>query len=71
MVDKKAIIKRYCEDDEQKLFSLIEREGEGWKDYSCETGRKKYKKALSSSITYLLFDNEILCGYARCRDDDG
>ncbi|MDL2300270.1 GNAT family N-acetyltransferase [Clostridiaceae bacterium OttesenSCG-928-D20] len=64
-------IRRYSADYEHRLFSLIEHEGEEWKDYWYGSGRGKYIKALNSSITYLLFENEVLCGYARCRDDDG
>lgn len=64
-------IRRYCTRDEQQLFSLLEREGEEWKGYWQSSGREKYKKALNSSITYLLFDDKMLCGYARCRDDGG
>lgn len=66
-----TIITRYNETYEQALFSLIEREGEEWKDYWCGTAREKYKKAIANSLTYLLFEGETLCGYVRCRDDDG
>ncbi|MFV0400017.1 MAG: GNAT family N-acetyltransferase [Oscillospiraceae bacterium] len=71
MADKQIAVRRYGADDEHSLFALIEREGEEWKDYWYGAGREKYKKALSSSIAYLLFEDETLCGYSRCRDDDG
>jgi len=65
-----AIRRHTCKDADQ-LFALIEREGENWKDYWRGEGKAKYLKALANSIVYLLFENENLCGYARCRDDDG
>lgn len=71
MRNEGVCIRQYAPDDECILFSLIEREGEDWKDYWYQTGRDKYKRALSSSITYLLLSDETLCGYARCRNDDG
>lgn len=71
MINKAITLRRYTPDDERRLFSLIEQEGDEWKDYWGESGREKYKRALSTSITYLILENEKLCGYARCRDDDG
>lgn len=71
MIDERVTIRRYKKEDEHHLFSLLEREGEEWKDYWYNSGREKYIRALSSSVTYLLFHDEELCGYARCRDDDG
>jgi ribosomal protein S18 acetylase RimI-like enzyme len=71
MIHERISIRRYCSDDEHQLFSLLEREGEEWQGYWQNSGREKYKKALSSSIAYLLFDDNMVCGYTRCRDDDG
>lgn len=71
MIDRQILIRCYESNDEHQLFSLLEREGEEWKDYWFDLGKAKYLKALRSSITYLLFENNNLCGYARCRDDDG
>lgn len=71
MQKEQVEIRLYSQDDESQLFSMIEREGEEWEDYWSDGGREKYKMALSNSITYLLFADERLCGYARCRDDDG
>lgn len=65
------IIRQYEPKDESALFYLMEREGDEWKNYWQGSGRLKYKKALTSSISYLLFKGDELCGYARCRDDDG
>jgi ribosomal protein S18 acetylase RimI-like enzyme len=64
-------IKRYSKEDEQQLFDMIEEEGEEWIDYYSSEGYKKYIIALASSITYVAYVEDVLCGYARCRDDDG
>jgi len=64
-------IRRYTTADEGILFPLIEAEGEEWRDYWQGEGRGKYAKALTNSICYLIFEDETLCGFVRCRDDDG
>ena len=66
-----AIIRRYTPEDENLLFAMLEREGDEWKDYWQGSNREKYKKALANCINYLLFEGGTLCGYIRCRDDDG
>ncbi|MDD8014460.1 MAG: GNAT family N-acetyltransferase [Acidobacteriota bacterium] len=33
--------------------------------------RAKYGRALANSITYVACDGDVLCGYLRCREDDG
>lgn len=71
MEKQQITIRRYEANDESALFALLQREGEEWKGYWQGTGREKYKKALDNSIPYLLFEDKELCGYARCRDDDG
>ena len=63
-------IRRYTLEDELALFALIEREGEEW-TYWQGDDRAKYAKALDNCIVYLVFEGDTLCGYARCRDDDG
>ena len=63
-------IRKYTLEDIDQLFALIEREGEQWTYWQGED-RTKYQKALDNCITYLIFEAEILCGYARCRGDDG
>ncbi len=65
------VIKRYSDADESRLFDMLMEEGEDWKDYHGEKGRGKYIKALKSSITYVVYDDDALCGYVRCREDDG
>ena len=70
-MQNRVVIRKYAHEDEKQLLALIEREGEEWKDYWQGKGKAKYQKALASSIVYLLFEDGFLCGYARCRDDDG
>ena len=64
------LIRKYTPADIDRLFALIEREGEEWTYWQGEN-RTKYQKALDNCITYLVFEGDILCGYARCRGDDG
>lgn len=71
MSTKQIAIRRYGANDEARLFALMEREGNEWKNYWFGAGREKYKKALNSSIIYLILEEGELCGFARCRDDDG
>lgn len=63
-------IKRYEKQDEAALFALIENEGEAWADYHSRH-KAQYKRALQSSVTYVAYEGDALCGYCRCRDDDG
>ena len=64
-------IRPYAPEDEDALFAMMEREGEEWGDYWSGTGRIKYRKALASSIVYAVCEDGVLCGFVRCRDDDG
>jgi len=64
-------IRQYSKANESSLFDLLVDEGEEWRDYHGVAGRDKYIKALESSITYLAWDDDLVCGYARCREDDG
>lgn len=50
---------------------MLQKEGDEWKAYWYGNGRNKYKKALATSISYVLLLDNILCGYLRCRNDDG
>lgn len=65
------VIKRYTKADEKPLFDLLIDEGEDWSDYHDKEGRTKYLKALEKSVTYMAYDEEVLCGYVRCKEDDG
>jgi ribosomal protein S18 acetylase RimI-like enzyme len=64
-------IKKYSKADESLLFDLLVDEGDEWSDYHGVDGRDKYIKALESSITYIAWDETLVCGYLRCREDDG
>ena len=64
-------IKKYSKADESLLFDLLVDEGDEWSDYHGPDSREKYIKALESSITYIACDGPLVCGYARCREDDG
>lgn len=55
--------------DESKLMKMIEDE-EGW-DYASKTLAEKYKAALQTSITYVAFQDDEICGYSRSLDDFG
>jgi ribosomal protein S18 acetylase RimI-like enzyme len=64
-------IRKYSKADESLLFDLLIAEGDEWSDYYGVAGRAKYIKALESSITYVAWDGTLVCGYVRCREDDG
>lgn len=65
------IIKQYSREDEAALFELIQNEGGEWKGYTNEVGKAKYKIALENSIVYIAYEDNVLCAYCRCRNDDG
>lgn len=64
-------IVRYRNQDEAKLFALFIEEGSDWEAYYGDENRAHYIQALQSSITFVLFDEDTLVGYVRCREDDG
>lgn len=64
-------IRRYRKADEPLLFDLLIDEGDDWRDYHGPGGRSKYIKALKSSVTYIAYDENLVCGFVRCREDDG
>lgn len=55
--------------DEVKLMKMIQDE-DGW-DYAHVSMANKYKKALESSVTYVAYQEDMLCGYSRSLDDCG
>ena len=65
------LIKRYTKNDEASLFELLKNAGEEWVGYYGEGQQDKYKTVLGSSITYVAYEADVLCGYCRCRNDDG
>ncbi|MCL2579792.1 MAG: GNAT family N-acetyltransferase [Oscillospiraceae bacterium] len=64
-------IRLYSEADEHNLREMILEEGDGWEGYWSQTGAPKYRRALSNSIVLVAYQEEELCGYIRCREDDG
>lgn len=64
------LIRKYSRiEDEGKLMRMIDAE-EGW-DYANETLADNYKKALETSITYVAYQEDDLCGYSRSLNDFG
>ncbi len=64
-------IRIYTKNDEANLFDMMREDGSDWECYWGESGIEKYKAALANSLTYVAYEGNELCGYARCRDDDG
>ncbi len=64
-------IKVYSEADEMKLFDMMREEGPAWEPYFRKTAIQKYKKALEVSLTYVAYEDGVLCGYVRAKDDEG
>ncbi len=64
-------IRLYSQQDENRLHELLLSEGDDWSCYSAEAAFKKYKRALQSSLVYVAYEGDTLCGYVRCRNDDG
>ncbi|EOH79497.1 GNAT family N-acetyltransferase [Enterococcus malodoratus] len=69
-MEEKWSIRSYQKADADELFTMMEKEAD-WEGYCYGDGKQKYLQALETSVTYLLFEGELLCGYARCREDDG
>lgn len=69
-MDKNWYIRPYQKGDTDELFAMMEKEPD-WNEYCSEKNRDNYLRAIQTSITYLLFEEEKICGYARCREDDG
>lgn len=63
-------IERYKKEDTAELFAMMEKEAD-WGEYCNAKNREHYLRALQTSITYVLFEEGKICGYARCREDDG
>lgn len=69
-MDKTWYIRPYQKGDTDELFAMMEKEDD-WDEYCNEQNKENYLRAVQTSITYLLFEEEKICGYARCREDDG
>ena len=66
-----VVIRGYLAADEEAFFAMLEAEGEDWREYSGTAGRASYARAMATSLAYVLLVDGALCGYVRCRDDDG
>ena len=64
-------IKPYSHADEARLFAMVRGEGGGWECLLDEKHIEKYRCALAKSLTYVAYEGEAMCGYVRCRNDDG
>jgi len=63
-------IKTYSLSDEKDLFDMLSEDAD-FKVYCEDSNIEKYKAALASSITFLVYENDELCECIRCRGDDG
>lgn len=64
-------IRKYTVEDEKLLFDLLMDEGDEWSDYHGQASRSRYIRALEDSVVYIAVDNEKVCGYIRCKEDNG
>ena len=64
-------IKRYTREDEAALFALMKNEGADWEVYWGAESCARYQAALESCLVYVAYEDDFLCGYCRCRDDNG
>jgi ribosomal protein S18 acetylase RimI-like enzyme len=62
-------IRKYNKKDEKSLITLLKREG--WDCYTSKQTLEKYKAALLNSISYVAYEDNVLCGYSRSLDDYG
>lgn len=69
-MEKKWAIRTFQREDVETLFKLMKKEPD-WSEYLSDENKENYFRALQTSLTYLLFEEEQLCGYVRCREDDG
>lgn len=64
-------IEKYSKEDELLLFDLLVDEGDEWSEYHEAQRRKHTIKALETSLVYVAKDETGVCGYIRCREDNG
>lgn len=64
-------VRKYETGDHEALFEIMRQELDDWSDYFGPKGQAKYIRALEESLTYVVCENGLVCGYARCRDDGG
>jgi ribosomal protein S18 acetylase RimI-like enzyme len=63
-------ILRYKPEDAAVIFSAIGKDPD-WDIFTKDSAIDNYRKRLSSSITYVCYDNDSFCGYVRALLDDG
>ena len=64
-------IRKWTAADNQQIFEVMREAGEEWSCYHDDTEAGRYRMALESSLTYVALEENLLCGFVRCRDDDG
>lgn len=64
-------IRKYSKQDEARLMSLLQTEGDEWACYWKEPYAHRYADALANSITYVACESDALCGYVRALMDHG
>lgn len=64
-------IRRYSDSDDAQLFGIMREEGPDWECYYGTDSAGNYKKAMEASETYVAYEEGVLCGYIRSRDDSG
>ena len=58
-MENRWYIRAYQKADEEALFSMMKRETD-WEAYCFGEGRKKYTRALQTSLTYLLMGSACM-----------
>ena len=58
-------IKRYKQEEEAQLMTLLRAEGDNWKCYWAPNNATSYEAALRNSITYVAFCEHTICGCCR------
>ncbi len=64
-------IQKLTNADDRALFEMLRKEGDDWACYHAGEAEARYRRALARSFTLVAYEDEILCGYIRVRDDDG
>ncbi|NLN88015.1 MAG: GNAT family N-acetyltransferase [Syntrophomonadaceae bacterium] len=68
----KDLIRRYIKEiDQEKVMQMLAEQSQEWECYSAAVVSGKYQTALESSITYVAYEGDFLCGYSRSLDDCG
>jgi len=66
------LIKPYSEKRDAELLFNIMRQENDWQDYCVgKEAIKNYSIALKNCATYVLYNNDICCGFIRAKDDFG